>query len=118
VCEQRPPIGNLRKNSFMDIWRAHHTEQIRRSIKAKECYCTNEIFMWTSIVFQPVQLIKSMLGAKVWKNVVSLPRDEQMDYAEAASRMEAPPVREGDVGRAARASQQPQIPDTILGVDR
>jgi len=45
VCEQRPPIGNLRNNSFMELWHAHSTHEVRKSIKAKECYCTNEIFM-------------------------------------------------------------------------
>ena len=58
VCEQRPPIGNLRKNSFSEIWRSHHAAEIRRSIANKECYCTNEIFMWPSIVFQPIELTK------------------------------------------------------------
>ena len=106
VCEQRPPIGNLRKNSFMEIWHAHHTQQIRKSIKAKECYCTNEIFMWTSIVFQPVQLIKSMLGAKVWRNVESLSAGRRVDYGEAASRMEAPPVRTKDAAGATHVGQR------------
>jgi MoaA/NifB/PqqE/SkfB family radical SAM enzyme len=67
VCEQRPPLGNVRQRSFMQIWRSHLAGQIRRSIRAKECYCTNEIFMWPSIIFQPVSLAKSMLGARAWK---------------------------------------------------
>ena len=63
VCEQRPPLGNLRKQRFMDIWRSHMANEIRSSIRDKQCYCTNEIFMWPSIVFQPAQLVKSMVGA-------------------------------------------------------
>lgn len=85
VCEQRPPIGNLRKQSFREIWRSHVAKEIRRSIRCKECYCTNEIFMWPSIVYQPVQLAKSMVGAKVWKKVRRLEAGERVDYAESAA---------------------------------
>jgi MoaA/NifB/PqqE/SkfB family radical SAM enzyme len=85
VCEQRPPIGNLRQHSFMEIWRSQSTGQVRKSIRDKECYCTNEVFMWPSIVFQPTQLAKSMVGAKVWQRAEHLPDDERVDYAEAAA---------------------------------
>jgi MoaA/NifB/PqqE/SkfB family radical SAM enzyme len=84
VCEQRPPIGNLRERSFMEIWRSQSTCQVRKSISDKECYCTNEVFMWPSIVFQPKQLAKSMVGAKVWQRAQPLPDGERADYAEAA----------------------------------
>jgi MoaA/NifB/PqqE/SkfB family radical SAM enzyme len=80
VCEQRPPLGNVRQRSFMQIWRSHLAGQIRRSIRAKECYCTNEIFMWPSIIFQPVSLAKSMLGARAWKPAPPLAADERCDY--------------------------------------
>jgi len=82
VCEQRPPIGNLRQQTFMEIWRSHLTGEIRQSIRDKECYCTNEIFMWPSIVYQPRQLIKSMVGAKVWKKVTPLQNEQRADYSE------------------------------------
>ncbi|TMG84313.1 MAG: radical SAM protein [Betaproteobacteria bacterium] len=84
VCEQRPPIGNLRKNSFREIWHSHHAGEIRDSIHRKECYCTNEIFMWSSIIYQPVELAKSMLGAKVWQRAEPLKQEERADYAQAA----------------------------------
>ena len=80
VCEQRPPIGNLRQQSFREIWAAAETARIRRSIADRECYCTNEIFMWPSIVFQPLHLAKSMLGARVWRKVEPLPPDERARY--------------------------------------
>ena len=89
VCEQRPPIGNLRQQSFMEIWRAHATNEVRGSIKKKECYCTNEIFMWPSIVFQPWHLAKSMIGAKVWEKVTPLPPEERVDYSAAAAVLQA-----------------------------
>jgi MoaA/NifB/PqqE/SkfB family radical SAM enzyme len=91
VCEQRPPIGNLRKNSFREIWYSQHAGEIRGSISRKECYCTNEIFMWPSIVFQPVELAKSMLGAKVWVRATPLKPEERVDYSEAAAPLKRTP---------------------------
>ena len=64
VCEIHPPIGNLRKNSFFEIWNSDEAEALRTSIREKECYCTTEVFMWPSIVYQPLQLTKAMIGAK------------------------------------------------------
>ncbi len=84
LCEQRPPIGNLRENSFMEIWRSYHAGEVRQSIRKKECYCTNEIFMWPSIVYQPVSLGRAMIGAKVWERTAPLPPEERVDYADAA----------------------------------
>lgn len=83
ICEQRPPIGNLRKKSFMEIWRSALAKDVRKSICKKECYCTNEIFMWPSIVYQPAQLAKSMMGAKVWQQIEPLPDEERVDYSAA-----------------------------------
>lgn len=94
VCEQRPPIGNLRKNSFKEIWHAQATRKIRKSISDKECFCTNEIFMWPSIVFQPVPLATSLIGAKVWEQVDDLAQADRIDYAEAARPLESPPSSE------------------------
>ncbi len=81
VCEQRPPLGNLRQQNFMEIWRSHAARETRQSIRREECYCTNEIFMWPSIVFQPLQLAKSMVGGKVWQQVEPLQDDERVEYA-------------------------------------
>ena len=80
LCEQHKPIGNLRKKSFMEIWHSEEARQLRASISAKECYCTNEIFLWPSITFQPVQLAKAMVGAKVWQKPEPLPVGERADY--------------------------------------
>ena len=91
VCEQRPPIGNLRKNSFREIWYSHHAGEIRQSISRKECYCTNEIFMWPSIVFQPVELAKSMIGARVWARATPLKPEERAAYATAAAPLQRAP---------------------------
>jgi MoaA/NifB/PqqE/SkfB family radical SAM enzyme len=64
VCEQHFPLGNLRQKSFFEIWDSPEAKKLRAQIKAKSCYCTNEIFMWSSIVFQPVQLTRAVIGSK------------------------------------------------------
>lgn len=76
VCEIHQPIGNLRKNTFPEIWNSEAARKLRKSIKNKECHCTTEVFMWPSIVFNPLSLSKAMLGAKVWKTPAPLAADE------------------------------------------
>jgi len=36
-------------------------------VRARECHCTTEMFLWPSITFQPAQLLRAMVGAKVWR---------------------------------------------------
>lgn len=67
VCENLSPIGNLRQKSFRKIWHSNEARVLRRSIKNKNCYCTNEMFLWPSITFQPLQLVNAMVKSKVWK---------------------------------------------------
>ena len=64
VCETHQPLGNLRKKSFFEIWDSDEAKDLREKIRAKQCYCTNEVFLWPSIVFQPVQLTKAMVGVR------------------------------------------------------
>ena len=49
--------------------------------------------MWPSIVFQPAQLAKSMIGAKVWRRATPLSDDERVDYSDAVEPV-AEPVEE------------------------
>jgi MoaA/NifB/PqqE/SkfB family radical SAM enzyme len=69
VCENHPPLGNLRKKSFFEIWDSPEAQALRASIRARECHCTTEVFLWPSVVFQPVQLAKAAVGAKLWRSV-------------------------------------------------
>jgi MoaA/NifB/PqqE/SkfB family radical SAM enzyme len=85
VCENHEPLGNLREKTFGEIWNSPEADALRKSIAAKACYCTNEVFLWPSITFQPVQLVRALAGAKVWRGVeplsaadsVRVPTDEQ-----------------------------------------
>jgi AdoMet-dependent heme synthase len=69
VCETHPPLGNLRKRSFFEIWDSPEAQALRASIRARECHCTTEVFLWPSVVFQPVQLARAAVGAKLWRAV-------------------------------------------------
>jgi MoaA/NifB/PqqE/SkfB family radical SAM enzyme len=64
VCESHPPLGNLRERSFPEIWHSPEARALRRSIAAKECSCTNEVFLWPSITFQPPQLARALFATK------------------------------------------------------
>jgi MoaA/NifB/PqqE/SkfB family radical SAM enzyme len=77
VCETHPPLGNLRRNTFWEIWDSPQARALRQSIANKECYCTNEVFLWPSIVYQPQRLAQAMVNAKVWRRAVSLSAKER-----------------------------------------
>src|SRR5205807_1906237 len=64
VCETHAPLGNLREHSFPEIWSSEAARNLRASIARNECYCTNEVFLWPSIVYQPLQLIQALNGAR------------------------------------------------------
>lgn len=71
VCETHGPLGNLRQASFREIWTSDKAGTVRQSIAAGECYCTNEVFLWPSIVFQPAQLVKIFWQSQPWKRAES-----------------------------------------------
>jgi MoaA/NifB/PqqE/SkfB family radical SAM enzyme len=66
-CETHAPLGNLRDKTFTDMWKSAAADTLRASIDAKACWCTNEVFLWPSIVFQPAQLARAMAHANPWK---------------------------------------------------
>lgn len=67
VCEMHKPIGNLRQKSFAEIWESDEADALRRSIANRDCYCTTEVFLWPSIVYQPPSLARAMISARVWE---------------------------------------------------
>jgi len=90
VCEQHAPLGNIRQRSFQEIWYSEKACRLRASIRAKECYCTNEIFLWPSITFQPRQLVKAMAGARVWRKSVPLSVEERVDWRRSETSISYP----------------------------
>ena len=73
VCEQHPPLGNLRQRTFRQIWSSAEAVELRRKIAQRECWCTAEICLWPSLAFQPLHLVRSMVGARVWRRPAALP---------------------------------------------
>ena len=84
VCELHEPLGNLRKQTFWEIWTSEAATKLRQSIAAKECHCTTEVFLWPSIVFQPLPLAQSLVRARVWKQVKPLEPGEMVTLGSAA----------------------------------
>ncbi len=80
VCEttaSHPPIGNLRDASFRELWNSDKARAQREAIRCKQCHCTNEVFLWPSLTFQPTQLVRAMSGARVWQKPDALPTQER-----------------------------------------
>ena len=80
VCEttaSHPPIGNLRDASFRELWNSDKARAQREAIRCKQCHCTNEVFLWPSLTFQPTQLLRAMRGARVWQQPDALPTAER-----------------------------------------
>jgi MoaA/NifB/PqqE/SkfB family radical SAM enzyme len=96
VCEQHAPLGNIRQRSFQEIWYSEEARRLRASIRAKECYCTNEIFLWPSITFQPRQLLRVMAGARVWRKSVPLPAEERVDWRGSGTSISFPVLPTSD----------------------
>lgn len=94
LCEIHKPIGNLRQKSFQEIWSSVEAQTLRQSIANKECYCTTEVFLWPSIVFQPASLARAMIDAKVLQKVEPLSDAEKPSIALDEKRM---PVSEGNL---------------------
>jgi MoaA/NifB/PqqE/SkfB family radical SAM enzyme len=72
VCELHKPLGNLREKAFPEMWASEAARNLRASIAAKECHCTTEVFLWPSIVYQPLALLRTMARAGTWRKVTPL----------------------------------------------
>jgi len=93
LCEQREPLGNLRDKTFRDIWGSDAARAVRGSIARKECWCTNEMFMWPSIVFNPASLASTYLRARPWAKAIPLRASERVAYSAADATMDMPPKK-------------------------
>ena len=81
LCEttaSHPPVGNLRQQSFREIWNSPAADAQREAIRAKRCHCTNEVFLWPSVTFAPAQLARAMVGARVWSRPDPLAEPERV----------------------------------------
>ncbi len=67
LCELHAPIGNIRQRHFPEIWQSAQANRLRQRIHNRECYCTTEVFMWPSIVYQPASLVKVLHRSQAWR---------------------------------------------------
>jgi len=84
VCEtlaSHPVLGNLRERGFREIWRSAEAEQARERIRCRACHCTNEVFLWPSLTFQPHWLARALLGARAWRRPLPLAGSERQPVA-------------------------------------
>jgi MoaA/NifB/PqqE/SkfB family radical SAM enzyme len=79
VCELHEPLGNLRRQSFWEIWNSEAARERRRSVACAECWCTTEVFLWPSFTFQPAQLARAMVGGQVWRRPKPLGPGERVE---------------------------------------
>jgi len=73
VCELHAPVGNLRRAGFREIWSSPEAEALRRRVAACECWCTTEVFLWPSIVYQPSALARVALRSGAWRHALPAP---------------------------------------------
>ncbi|MGH7786542.1 MAG: radical SAM protein [Candidatus Binatia bacterium] len=55
-CEMLPAVGNLRQQSFAEIQAGAPFQAQVRSIRNRECHCTHNCAMLTTILFNPANL--------------------------------------------------------------
>ncbi|HDK17129.1 MAG TPA: radical SAM protein [Nitrospirae bacterium] len=52
-CELLPPVGNLRTDTFRDIWKSKEAGLEKDNISAHKCWCTHECFFLPTILAHP-----------------------------------------------------------------
>lgn len=62
LCELGPKMGNIRQNSFDEIWRSEKANIERNKISKKGCYCTHSCFQNTNVSFNQRLWPKLVLG--------------------------------------------------------
>jgi hypothetical protein len=91
VCEQHVPLGNLRQRSFREIWSSAEARTLRASIAAKQCWCTNEVFLWPSVAFQAGPLAKAFVASRAWHYPRPLAPDQRVAIGDPDDRSRLPP---------------------------
>ena len=63
ACELlKDPMGNLKNQSFKEIWFSEQARRLSDSITQEKCYCTHECAMSSSLLFNPGKLFQSMIS--------------------------------------------------------
>ena len=99
-CVRAQSMGNLREHNydFGTVWRTGKARELRRSIKAGECYCPLANAAYTNMLVHTPTLARvttEVVGSRVG-TVLRRARDAQDEVPEAADEL-APAVLEGEV---------------------
>jgi hypothetical protein len=100
VCELHEPLGNLRNQTFQEIWNSDKATRLREAITAKACHCTTEVFLWPSIVYQPKPLLQALVSANVFQKVRPLAPGEKIMLRPVAAEPKVGPA----VAKAAKVT--------------
>jgi MoaA/NifB/PqqE/SkfB family radical SAM enzyme len=76
VCETlsaHPILGNLRENSFRELWNSPQAQKARTMIRTRQCACASEQALLPSVSFQPAQLARALLKHGLRPGPKSLP---------------------------------------------
>lgn len=96
VCETdsaHPRLGNLRENSFRELWNSPQADRARAMIRAHQCACTNERCLAMSMLYQPGQLATAMVKDSIQHEPPrALPTESPLAYS--STRPPAPPAEE------------------------
>jgi len=68
VCETdsaHPRLGNLRENSFRELWSSPQAQKARTMIRTKQCACVNERCLVPSLMYQPTEVARAVLKHSV-----------------------------------------------------
>ncbi|HEX9038465.1 MAG TPA: radical SAM protein [Ktedonobacterales bacterium] len=93
-CIRAESMGNLRENNydFGKVWRSARADELRRSIKAGECYCPLANASYTNMLTHTPTLIK--VGAKVGVSGVKAAFSQASGRSASAPALAAAPVVE------------------------
>lgn len=67
-CPLLPPLGNLRENSFPEIWNSRNALLQSRSIRHGGCSCTNDCFTGMSLLYYwklPFSMLRQLLKSRI-----------------------------------------------------
>lgn len=55
-------VGNLKEESFAALWQGKRARYLRNKIERKDCYCTHEICLFTSLLAHPLGWLKLLFS--------------------------------------------------------
>lgn len=67
LCEMLPIVGNIKRNNFANLWQAKRARRLRKIIRENRCFCTNEGFLFYSLLSSPLSWPRLVFKSLVLK---------------------------------------------------